>query len=187
MLFKLPLPPSGLRDLARWQNLLPREPSSGICGKSSPLLSPPCQQMGPTECTGSPAPVRTGTRWLPGTHNVRTGALRRNLSLKAQVHTRFSFVFHESSTLPNCCRSVAKSCLTSWTAARQASLSFTISPSLLKLTSIESMMPSNHLILFPLLLLPSIFPNIRVFSNELVLCITWPNLLNWGELNSSSS
>ena len=66
-----------------------------------------------------------------------------------------------------CCCSVAKSCLlfaTPWTAARQASLSFTISLSLLKLMSTESVMPSNHLILcHPLLLLPSIFPTIRVF------------------------
>ena len=62
-----------------------------------------------------------------------------------------------------------------WTAACQASLSFTTSQSLLKLMSIESVMPSNHLILcHPLLLLPSIFPSIRVFSNESVLCIRWP-------------
>ena len=64
---------------------------------------------------------------------------------------------------------------TPWTAARQASLSITISRSLLKLVSIESVMPSNHLILcHPLLLLPSLFPSIRVFSNKSVLCITWP-------------
>ena len=64
---------------------------------------------------------------------------------------------------------------TPWTAARQASLSITNSWSLLKLMSIASVMPSNHLILcHPLLLLPSIFPSIRVFSNELVLCIRWP-------------
>ena len=64
---------------------------------------------------------------------------------------------------------------TLWTAAHQASLSFTISWSLLKLMSIESVTPSNHLILCrPLLLLPSIFPSIRVFSNESVLCIRWP-------------
>ena len=62
-----------------------------------------------------------------------------------------------------------------WTAARQASLSITNLRSLLKLISIESVMPSNHLILCrPLLLLPSIFPSIRVFSNESVLCIRWP-------------
>ena len=65
---------------------------------------------------------------------------------------------------------------TPWTAARQASLSFTNSWSLLKPMSIESVMPSNHLILcHPLLLLPSIIPSIRVFSNESALCIRWPN------------
>ena len=64
---------------------------------------------------------------------------------------------------------------TPWTAARQASLSITNSSSLVKLMSIESVMPSNHLILcFPLLLLPSIFPSIRVFSNESALHIRWP-------------
>jgi len=66
-------------------------------------------------------------------------------------------------------------CATPWTAACQASLSITNSQSLLKLMSIELVMPSNHLILCcPLLLLPSIFPSIRVFSNESVLCIGWP-------------
>ena len=64
---------------------------------------------------------------------------------------------------------------TPWTAAHQASLSITNSWSWLKLTSIESVMPSNHLILcHPLLLLPSIFPSIRVFSNESALRIRWP-------------
>ena len=65
--------------------------------------------------------------------------------------------------------------VTPWTAARQASLSITNSQSLLKLMSIEFVTPSNHLILCrPLLLLPSIFPNIRVFSNESALRIRWP-------------
>ena len=64
---------------------------------------------------------------------------------------------------------------TPWIAACQASLSITNSQSLPKLISIESVMPSNHLILCrPLLLLPSIFPSIRVFSHELALCIEWP-------------
>ena len=64
---------------------------------------------------------------------------------------------------------------TPWTAARQASLSITNSWSLVKLMSIELVMPSNHLILCrPLLLPPSLFPSIRVFSNELVLRIRWP-------------
>ena len=66
-----------------------------------------------------------------------------------------------------------------WTATRQASLSFTISWSLLKLMFIDSVMPSNHLMLcHPLFLLPSIFPNIRVYSNESALCIRWPKY--WG-------
>ena len=64
---------------------------------------------------------------------------------------------------------------TPWTIARQASLSITNSQSSLKLTSVESVTPSNHLILcYPLLLLPSIFPSIRVFSIESALCIRWP-------------
>ena len=64
---------------------------------------------------------------------------------------------------------------TPWTAACQASLSITNSRSLLKLMSIELVMPSNHLILCcPLFLPPSIFPSIRVFSNESVLCNRWP-------------
>ena len=65
--------------------------------------------------------------------------------------------------------------MTPWTAARQASLSITNSQGLLKLMSIESVMPSNNLILcHPLLLLPSMFPSIRVFSDEPALCIRWP-------------
>ena len=78
--------------------------------------------------------------------------------------------------MEDCC-SVAQSRLfeTPWTTARQASLSITNSRSLLKLMSIELVMPSNHLILcHPLLLPPSIFPRIRVFSNESAVCIRWP-------------
>ena len=70
---------------------------------------------------------------------------------------------------------ISESFETPWTAARQASLSITNSWSLLKLMSIESVMPSNHLLLCrPLLLPPSIFPSIRVFSNESALWIRWP-------------
>ena len=69
---------------------------------------------------------------------------------------------------------------TPWTAAHQASLFITNSQTLLKLMSIESVMPSNHLILCrPLLLLPSIFPSMRVFSNESVLRIRWPKYLSF--------
>jgi len=77
--------------------------------------------------------------------------------------------------------------VTPWTAARQASLSFTITQSLLKLMSIESVMPSNHLILCrPLLLLPSIFPSIWVFSSESVLPIRWPKSWSFSfSINSS--
>ena len=65
--------------------------------------------------------------------------------------------------------------MTPWTAARQSCQSFTISRSLFKLMSIESVMPSKHLILcHPLLLLPSIFPSVRLFSNESALHIRWP-------------
>ena len=74
---------------------------------------------------------------------------------------------------------------TPWTGAHQASLSITNSQSLLKLISIESVMPSNHLIVcLPLLLLPSIFPSIRIFSNESALRIKWPKY--WSFSFSSS-
>ena len=77
--------------------------------------------------------------------------------------------------------------VTLWTAARQASQSVTNSRSLLKLMSIASVMPSNHLILCcPLLLPPSIFPSIRVFPIELVLCIRWPKYWSFS-LNISPS
>ena len=76
---------------------------------------------------------------------------------------------------------------TPWTAAHQASLSITNSQSLVKPMSIESVMPSNHLILCcPLLLLPSIFPSIRVSSNESVLRIRWPKIWSFSVNNSPS-
>ena len=78
--------------------------------------------------------------------------------------------------------------VTPWTAAHQASLSFTNSQSLLKLMSIETMMPSNHLILCrPLLFLLSIFPSIRVFSNESALCIRWPKYWSFSHSISPSN
>ena len=78
--------------------------------------------------------------------------------------------------------------VTLWTAAHQASLSFTISQRRLKLMSIKSVMPSNHLILCsPLLLLPSIYPNIRVFSNESALHIRWPKYWSSSFSNSPSN
>ena len=86
--------------------------------------------------------------------------------------------------LPSCVQFLA----TSWTAARQASLSFTIFRSLLKLMSIESVMPLNHLNLCHLLLLLlSSFPSIRVFSNESVLPIRWPKYWSFSFSISSSN
>ena len=77
---------------------------------------------------------------------------------------------------------------TPWTAARQASLSFIISWSLLNLTSIESTMPSHHLTLCHLLLLlPSVFPSLRVFSSESALCTRWPKYWSFSFSNSPSS
>ena len=77
---------------------------------------------------------------------------------------------------------------TPWTAPCQASLSIINSQSLLKLMSIESVMPSSHLILcHPLLLLPSIFPSIQVFSNELILCIRWPKYWSFSFSTSPSN
>ena len=87
--------------------------------------------------------------------------------------------------------SVAQSCLTlwdPWSAICQASLSITSSRSLLRLMSIELVMPSNHLILYHHLLLPpSIFPSIRVFSDESVLCIRWPKYWSFSFSISPSS
>ena len=85
-------------------------------------------------------------------------------------------------------RSVVSDSATPWTAARQASLSITNSNNLLKLMSIELAMPSNHLILcHPLILLPSIFPSIRVFSNESVLWIRWPKYWSFSFSISASN
>ena len=92
----------------------------------------------------------------------------------------------------NCCSSISKSCptlfATPWTSAHQTSLSFTISQTLLKLVSINSVMPSNHLILcHPLLLLLSLSPRIRFFSSESALCIRWPKYWSFSFSISPSS
>ena len=97
---------------------------------------------------------------------------------KALFYGLLFFLGHIPWSSPSVCSSVTQSCPTlchPWTAARQVSLCITNCWSFLKLTSIESVMPSNHLILcHPLLLPPSIFRRIRVFSNESVLQIRWP-------------
>ena len=89
-------------------------------------------------------------------------------------------VWGKSGWIPMLISSVSQSCLTLWDPMDCSTSGFPVtnSCSLLKVMSIESVMPSNHLILcHPLLLLPSIFPSIRVFSSESVLCIRWPK--NW--------
>ena len=98
----------------------------------------------------------------------RTGPNRRWILKKFKLSNKYKFSSVQSV-------SHARLFVIPWTAARQASLSIIISQRLLKLVSIESVMPSNHLILCnPLLLLPSIFPRIKVFSNESVLWSRWP-------------
>ena len=78
--------------------------------------------------------------------------------------------------------------VTPWTAAHQASMSIINSQSLLKLVSIKSVMPSNHLILYqPLILLPSVFPSIRLFSSESVLHIRWPKYWSFSFFSISPS
>ena len=96
-------------------------------------------------------------------------------TLKVQPKLLFNkILFIYSSVHSVQCLSRVQLFVTPWTAACQAFLSFTISQSLLKLMSIESVMPSNHLILcHPLLLLPSIFPSVKFFSNESALLIRW--------------
>ena len=102
--------------------------------------------------------------------------------------TNTQSIVTQDSILGFCCCSVTKSCptlVTPWTAAGQASLSFTVSQSLLKFMSIESVMPSNHLILCcSLFLLPSIFPRVRVFSDELALHIRWPKYWSFNQHQS---
>ena len=112
-------------------------------------------------------PQKTRNRITTWSSNPTPGHIyRENHYSKRYMHPNIQFSL------------VTQSCLTlcdPWTAAHQASLSITNSQSLLKLMSIKSVMPSNHFILYcPLLLLPSLFPSIRVFFNELVLRIRWP-------------
>ena len=116
---------------------------------------------------------------------------RKGLWAQAQLIQQGCFTdeLFSKYTSAFCC-SVAQSCptLCDPTDYSQASLSFTISQSSLKLMSIELVMPSNHLILYrPLLLLPSVFPSIMVFSNESALCIRWPKYLSFSFNISPSS
>ena len=98
---------------------------------------------------------------------------RKNNFLIVVILCQFAESLHSLSSV-QFSHSVVSDSVTPWTTARQVSLSIINSWSLLKLMSIESVMPFNHLILCCPLLLPSIFPSIRVFSNESVLRIRWP-------------
>ena len=102
----------------------------------------------------------------------------RNFSIPTHTHIQHIYVSHDTHIGFISVQFSLQSCptfATPWTAACQVFLSITNSQTLLKLVSIESVMPFIYLILCcPLLLLPSIFPSIRVFSNESVLCIRWP-------------
>ena len=107
--------------------------------------------------------------------------MAKGLTVKA---SQKSFLFLQFSSVQSLSR--VQLSATPWTAAHQASLSITNSQSLPKLTSIELVIPSNHLTLCcPLLLLPSIFPNVQVFSNESALRIRWPKY--WSSASTAST
>ena len=122
-------------------------------------------------------PMGRGVRWatVNGVTKSRT-RLSDFTSLHFKAYLRISL-----SSVQFSCSFVTD--WTPWTAARKSSLSITNSWSLLKLMSIESVMPSNHLILCrPLLLPPSIFPSIRIFSNKSALCLLWLTKYNWSDV-----
>ena len=143
-----------------------------------------CQESGAHSCLVflplprcPPVCCHLGLRFVPFlSSHISSGSIP-HLHPQAAFLTSLYITFFPPSSSYSCCCSIAKSCLTvtPWTIARQAPLSFCISQSLLKFMSIKSVMLSNHLILYhPLLLLPSIFPSIRVFSNESAFLIRWP-------------
>ena len=130
-----------------------------------PILNPP------------PSSLSIPSLWVVPVHQPQAS------SIVHRTWTGNSYIqFSSGQSLSRVCLSV-----TPWTAAHQASLSITNSWSLLKLMSIESVIPSNHLILcHPLFFLPSIFPSIRVFSNESPLPIRWPKYWSFS-FNTSPS
>ena len=115
---------------------------------------------------------RAPTQFQCRTQNIKTNTLRSQQRVTLVLTAKFGTMWTQFSSGA---QFRVRLFATPWTAARQASLSITNSQGLLKLMSIQSAMPSSHLILCrPLLLLPSIFPSIRVFSSESVLHIRWP-------------
>ena len=166
-----------------FESLNPVDMRSPLLSHANSLCSPP-----------HPADLSSGRTWLPGPSPIFPGPLSLQPPSPLCCPSNRSPIIHiwafvpavpSASDLPRpsaYCKHILSHSLshvwlfaTPWTTACQASLSFTISQSLLTLLSVESVMPSNHLILcHPLLLLPLIFPSIRIFSNESVLCIRWP-------------
>ena len=156
----------------QWPTHLASVSSLWIIEPSS-LLCPPL----PKSTTHSPASEsrEVQTTWcLSGSPGKPPGwSMVLGVALGRTLHIGLGLLPHQLSSVQ--LLSHVRLFVTPWTAACQASLSITNSQSLLKLMSIESVMPSNHLILCqPLLLPPSVFPSIRVFSNKSVLCIRWP-------------
>ena len=132
----------------------------------------PCNEK--PVCCGRAAPLTTARERLSTEPGPRP-AKKQSKAKKALIKKKRVCFSHGFCSLTAQSLSHAQRFVTPWTTARQASLFFTISRSLLKFMSIESGMPSSHLILCHLLLLlPSVFPTIRVFSSELALCIRWP-------------
>ena len=147
----------------------------GVQGIMKRILRPQETEGHKLEESGPPVPVWKSSHWIP---TLNFGESKKTKKQKQPFYCVIPSrvwslleLFSSSQSL-SCVRLFA----TPWTAARQASLSIANSWSLLKLMSIVSVMPSNHLIFcHPLLLLPSIFPSIRVFSDELVLHIRYSN------------
>ena len=141
---------------SRWRSQLPTRIFPAPGSEGWPLLPPVWMKSGPvgTQMDVHACPPLKGPQFSP--------CLFLPSHLITRMHKAIQF-------------SRIQLFVTSWTAVCQASLSITNSRSLLKLMFIEALMPPNHLILCgPLLLPPSVFPSIRVFSNESVLCIRWP-------------
>ena len=185
----IPQRPSSLQHLERlwmpiWTTLGQVEPGSTggsqwchkacscpVSGPNAPArgLKGPASGLGPLPCPLSPSLVGKAN------HPTFTPASSSSLRLPRRIPFFTAFQFSSVQSL-----SRVQLFATQWTAARQASLSIANSRNLLKLMSIESVMPSNHLILSRPLLLPSTFPSIRVFSSESVLCICWPKYWSLG-------
>ena len=153
-------------------NSRPRQPrTSTVCPKHSPNFWDTASPKTSAHPLGSFWQMACGVNNLFSVEGRRNWGMGQLLELRTQDKENFQLKPRNSVQLVSRVQLFA----TPWTAARQASLSITNSWSLLKLMSIEFMMQSNSLILcHPLLLPPSIFSSIRVFSNESILCIRWP-------------